>query len=335
MLLVTSDWLMLPEVDSAAGTVTVSLGGAAILGALLLLLLFLAMFRAGWHSAMASVVRVSLVLVGVAAVWAVLDRMAQRDQADERRALDQRILEMTARATAPGSPLGCLEPNLGELIDAACEKAVFAGPETIAAATAYVAASLSLLADGLANGVDPNFDTAFAALRRRIESDRFGLVAQVLATREGCTATNCEKLALLADSRRVSANLQQRTFGTLLARYVAAWSQPERPAAPVAAAPAAPPAMALRPPAGPGINFPSAASIPPVSIMTNEPTEPPAQAAPAPASTPSPPKRPPAPGHAAPRAQAAPAAPAQATPVAPPVQLAPPAATAGPQPNPQ
>src|SRR6266699_2168994 len=161
-----------PDIDVAAGTVTIAIWQSAILAGLLLLFVFLAVYRAQWPT--------------------VVDRLAERDRADERRALDQRILELSARALAPGSALGCLEPNLGETIDAACEKAVFADPETIAGATAYVAGSLSLLADAAANGWDVYYDAALAALRHRLEIDRFGLVAQVLAG-EGCSAAKCEK----------------------------------------------------------------------------------------------------------------------------------------------
>jgi len=241
---------------------------------------------------------------------------------------------MSARALVPGSPLGCLEANLGETMDAVCEKAVFAGPETIAAATAYVAGSVSLLADAVANGWDVYYDAALAALRHRLEIDRFGLVAQVLAG-EGCSAAKCEKFALFADPSRVSANLKARTFDNLVARHSAGWPQsasaagPAAPAAPPAPVVAAPPPPGPAPSVGSGINFPSAASIPPVSIMTNEPNEPASQSgpAPAPAAGAGPQKRPPAPARPAARAQTAPAAP--------PIQIGPPAANAGTEPPPQ
>ena len=318
--------MLFPDIDVAAGTVTLAIWQSVILAGLLLLFLFLAIYRAQWPTVVGPAVRLSLALFGIAAAWTLLDRLAERDRADERRALDQRILEMSARALIPGSPLGCLEPNLGETIDAACEKAVFAGPETIAAATAHVAGSLSLLADAVANGSDVYYDAALAALRRRLEIDRFGLVAQVLAG-EGCSAAKCEKFALFADPSRVSANLKAQTFENLVARHSPGWPQPASaaaPAAPVAAAPAPPgPAASV----GNGINFPSAASIPPVSIMTNEPNEPASQAGTAPAPAAAAQKRPPGPTRPAPRAQA--------VPTAPPIQIGPPAANAGTEPNPQ
>jgi hypothetical protein len=326
--------MLFPDIDVAAGTVTLAIWQSVILAGLLLLFLFLAIYRAQWPTVVGPAVRLGLALFGIAAAWTLLDRLAERDRADERRALDQRILDMSARALAPGSLLGCLEPNLGEAIDAACEKAVFAGPETIAAATAHVAGSLSLLADAVANGSDVYYDAALAALRRRLEIDRFGLVAQVLAG-EGCSAAKCEKFALFADPSRVSANLKARTFENLVARHSPGWPQPASaaaPAGPAAAAPAPPVAAAPAPPGpaasvGSGINFPSAASIPPVSIMTNEPNEPASQAGTAPAPAAAAQKRPPGPTRPVPRAQA--------VPTAPPIQIGPPAANAGTEPNPQ
>ena len=71
----------------------------------------------------------------------------ERDRADERRALDHRAAELVGRAIAPGSAIACLEATNTETVEGACERAVFASPETVAAATAYMAARLSLLAD--------------------------------------------------------------------------------------------------------------------------------------------------------------------------------------------
>ena len=90
---------------------------------------------------------------------AILDRMAQDERAAERRALAQRDAELTAQALAPGSALACLDAAAGEAVENACEKTVFAGPQATAAAVAYMAARLTLLADGLAfaRRSDPDF----------------------------------------------------------------------------------------------------------------------------------------------------------------------------------
>jgi hypothetical protein len=334
--------MLVPDIDVAAGTVTFAIWQLMILIGSLLLVLLLAIYRARWAEAvprvLGPVVRIGLLLLAVAAAWSFLDRTAERDRADERHALDRRIAELSARASAPGSPLACLHGSLTEAVLAACEKAIFASPETAAAATAFVADSLALLSDGLAYGVDPEYDAALAALRGRLETDPFGFVAQVLA-RQGCSAAKCEKFALFADTSRISAHLKARTLEALVARHSGSWAQSAASAVPGAAAGAAAPAaapVASLPPAPPSqapttgssINFPSAASIPPISIMTEEPSLPGStgsvpppgaglQKRPAPAAAPGRPAR------------------AQTQPPPPPIPIGPPVANAGTESPPQ
>jgi len=239
----------------------------------------------------AAVTRIALVIVIAGAAWLFVQRSAQEDHAAERRALDTRQAELGGRALAPGTPLACLDANAGEAVEGACEKSLFAGPETVAASIAYVGARLSLIADGLdyARRVDRSYENTLADARRALEADRYGLVANVLATREGCTAEQCDAFSLLRDASIVKANLKARTYEKNLERYAAAWSEPKA-VPPVASlpAPAAPGAPVLT--TGPKIDFPTAASIPPVSIMNAEPMPSPAAAD----ATAAPPKRPPA-----------------------------------------
>ena len=161
----------------------------------------------------------------------------------------------------------------------ACEKTVFAGPQSTAAAVAYMAARLTLLADGLAfaRHGDPDFAAALAGLRRAIELDRFGVAAHVLAVRDGCTAERCAAFALLGDANVIKANLKAQVFDQYVSRYAADWDKIARrsPVKPTAPAPRC--ASAMRPsapaktPVPDKYDFPSAASIPPVSIMNAEP----------------------------------------------------------------
>jgi hypothetical protein len=243
------------------------------------------------------------------AVMAVLDRLALDELAAERRALMEREALLTASVLAPGSALACLDGNAGETIETACEAAVFSSPQNAAAAVAYTAARLALLANVRAHTRrDPAFADSFATLRRSIELDRFGLAAHVLATRDGCTAERCAAFALIADATALKANLKVQVFEQYVSRHMAAWSapaQPEKPPA-VSEAPApvapVPPKVATAPSGRPVSNkydFPSAASIPPVSIMNAEPALPKeangngaAPAANAEAAPPVPPRRP-------------------------------------------
>lgn len=254
--------MSLPVVDPAAGTVTLPLWAA---GGVLLLFLAVVLFRGALGKLIGLVAVVGL--VGVAAV-AAATLMTRSDRAEDRRALDRRLADLTARAIAPGSVLACLDAGIGEAVEGACEKAVFASPETVAAATTFVDARLTLLADGLefASHNDPTYENALAGLRRSTEVDRFGLVAQVLAARDGCTAAKCDALQWLHDSARIRANLNDRVFDGVVARNASNWLNRPRAGTPVAAAPAPPSGVPVT-----GITFPSAASIPPVSIMNNEP----------------------------------------------------------------
>jgi hypothetical protein len=273
----------MPTIDGAA--LKELLSNPPVLGALaalLVVLVVLAVARAGVVRRLLLSVA-ALAVVGLAAT-AILDRMAQDDRAAERRALMQRYTELSAQALAPGSTLACLDGAAGEAVENACEKTVFAGPQTTAAAVAYMAARLTLLSDGLAfaREHDPDFAATLSGLLRSIELDRFGLAAHVLAVRDGCTAEQCVAFALLKDADVIKANLKAQVFDQYVSRYAADWNKPapvavkEAPAVPVArvneqAAPA-------KGPVSEKYDFPSAASIPPVSIMNAEPKLPPAAA---------------------------------------------------------
>src|SRR5215475_10726204 len=140
------DWLsLLPGLDVAAGTLTVSLWVAGGAAGLLVLLLFLAVFRVGTAGALGAVIGVGVVVVLAASAITLVNR---HERAEERRALDARVAGLTASSVAPGSALGCLDGNIGEAVEGSCERAVFASPESVAAATSYVSARLALLIDG-------------------------------------------------------------------------------------------------------------------------------------------------------------------------------------------
>ncbi len=280
------DWLSGSTIDTNAGTITLPYWLAGAAAALLLLLVLLAIYRASFAAVVWTIARLSLVVVVAAAAWAFVSRAAERDRVDERRGLELRMQELAGRSTTPGSALGCVDIAPNDALDAFCERAIFASPESVAAAVAYEAEKLSLLADAVdyAHRQDPSYLTSVAGFRRSLEADRFGVLTQVLVTRHGCTVDRCSQLALLSDATQVNSHLKEGSFDALVARYSPAWPQGSKATTPVAMAPApSPPPVAA--PATSGPNFPSAASIPAVSIMTNEPSAPPASApAAAPAS---------------------------------------------------
>lgn len=230
-------------------------------------------------------------LIAAGATFLALDRFGDREHAADRRALAQRAGELAARALVPGSPLACLDGAAGDQVEGGCEAVLFRRPETVAAAVTYTAARLDLLADAVAFGKegDTSFARVTAGLRRAAELDRFGIAAHVLATRDGCNPDRCAAFALVGDASTLKSNLRSRVFAQYVERHRAAWSAPQKTtpsdapavsAAPgsdamAAATPVAPAAHPGAPQAAPSgrYDFPSAASIPPVSIMNPEPKQ--------------------------------------------------------------
>ena len=303
----------IPGFDPATGMFSLPWWAAAAVAAVLVVCLVLAIVRIGLAGILVATGGIAVLLLALwgGSIWA--DRSAQRDRASERQALAARALELTSRTVSAGSPLACLDSGAGEAVETSCEKTLFATPETVAAATAYVAARIALLSDAAdyARRAKIDAEAALPGQRRALEGDRFGFVAQVLATAYNCSAEKCDAFALFGDTARLKDNLKDRVFDGFVSRNAAAW--PARAARPVTASAQIPPGPNPNggpSPVPPGFNVPSAASIPPVNIMASEPPVPPTATT---ENAPNPPAKRPA---------------ARARP-APPVQIVPPAATAG------
>src|SRR5262245_31750264 len=274
------------------GVVALPVWAIAAVGAVAVLVAVLAFMRAGADGrSLPSAVLVLIAIVG--ACWWVGDYLTRRDRAAEQRALDARVFELAARAFLPGSGLGCLDPLVGETMEAACEKTIFASPEATAAAMSYVAAQLAVLASASQRG-DHAAEPGVLALRRALEADRFGIVSHVLATREGCTADQCSAFAWLGDTSRIKVYLAERPFESRLKAYSASWPAGGSHAVATSAPSSSAPGTAARVPNN--LYFPSASSIPPVNIMTAEPQaaqrQPQATTGAAETAPPTPPRRP-------------------------------------------
>jgi len=217
---------------------------------------------------------IAIVVAGFGLALVVLDRAITYERAAERRALDLRATDLAARALVPGSPLACLDGVAGGDVESACERILFARPETVAAATSYVAAQIDLLSDGaaFARRRDATFEHRLAGLRRAIGLDRFGIAAHVLTTREGCSAERCAVFEWLPDAGPLKANLRADLFAQSVERHRADWQAPPADAAPTASV--APPGPVAGTAHATDFDFPSSASIPPVSIMDPEPKAP-------------------------------------------------------------
>jgi hypothetical protein len=304
----------MPDLAEIA-TDSLSLWTTVALFILLLVGLIVAVRRSGSFGSVAAMFGVPALVVIAWSAWNFAEHSILRQRIMERETLDARALQLTAAAIAPGSALACLDAGAGDVVEASCEAAVFLKPETVAAATSYMEAKLRLLIDGLeyAHRTDRTYYNAVAQARRVIAADRYGFVAYVLTTRDGCTADSCYFLGWLVDDGAVKANMNARTLENKIARYAANW--PGRQSSPVAAMTpeALPTASFSAVPVTKPINFPSAASIPPVSIMTELPGAPassPAQAAPQNQASAPPARRPAANG----TARTAPSAPAASRP---------------------
>jgi hypothetical protein len=252
-------------------TGAVSLPAWAVVATAVVVVAALAFMRAGRDVGVA-VVGTALVLIAVLTGWGALDQLARGDRAAEQRALDARTSELAKHALVPGSALACLDAIAGEMVEDACEKALFGTPEATAAAVSYVAAQLALLASASEQARKGGLGDRGRHLRRALEADRFGITAHVLATRDGCTPGHCSTFAWLQDTSRIRANLAERPFEARVKSHLANWAAAagQAVASPPSASASPAPTAAARAPNN--LYFPSSSSIPPVNIMTAEPS---------------------------------------------------------------
>lgn len=258
--------------------------------------------------AVGAVVVIVLLAVGLVAMGLMQDSVARQ----------QSVASATTPMDIASLPaLACLDELAGEVVETGCERAVFSSAETTAAAVSYTATQISRLASyGAVASADRAMTPALRALRRAVERDRFGMVAHVLATRDECTLSKCAFFTSLTNTAQIATNMSGRVYDVLVAKYAAAWGQvvPPSSAMPPSAA-ALVPGESERPTGKPvSGDFPSSASIPPISIMAPEPAT---------ASVPAKPAEHAAPKAAAPKAAARKPAPSHPRSLTPPAAAAP------------
>jgi hypothetical protein len=229
-------------------------------------------------------VRLTLAIVSFAALLgSALWLVTYLGWIEQRRAIEARLSELRAQALSTNSALACLE-GAGDAIEKACEQTIFATAESLAAANVYTTARFDLLmsAKRYSGPRTAQFDQVINALQRSLQQDPFGLTANTLVLRTGCTAERCDAIAMFAEQARVRETIRQKTYQATVARHSANW----RTSAPAAAAPAvsSPPSTGgeTRAPIPDKYTLPSASSIPPVSIMQDEPERRPSAPAAAP-----------------------------------------------------
>ncbi|MEH2486047.1 hypothetical protein [Bradyrhizobium sp. AZCC 2230] len=290
------------------------------------LILLITLVRAEKSVANGALTVITLLAIGIA-VAATMRIYGPTGQSAPGEARAQAV------ATANLPALSCLDGLAGDAVLAGCEKALFGSPDAAAAAVSYTAARIDRLT-ALGDAASASLTPDMKVLRKSLERDRYGLVAQVLVVRDGCTQFDCAAFRSLTDQQQVAANMDAHLYDMLVARYAPTWSAP---AASPAGAPPGP--IAGLPPSMPtgkptNAEFPSASSTPPVSIMTPEPPTAATRQAPAANAAAAPAPRAPAAtsaqaaAPAAPPAKKPPAPKAARAPAAAPVPLAPPPGSA-------
>jgi hypothetical protein len=241
------------------------------------LILLITLLRVERSVANGALTVITLLAIGIA----IAATMRPFGPGDRAASGDTRSLQQTMAALPA---LSCVDDLAGETVLAACEKAVFGSAESVAAAVSYAASQVTRLTTfGDVAAANKNLTYELLTLRRAIERDRYGLMAQVLMARDQCTPSQCAAFRALTDSHQIVVNMAERTYDALISRYAPSWNVP-------AAAPMA--ALSSSMPTGKPTNaeFPTAASTPAVNIMTPEPGSatapaPPRASASAPAST--------------------------------------------------
>jgi hypothetical protein len=246
---------------SSAFPMWLTLAAAGFFG----LIVVITLLRAEKSVANGALTVITLLAVGIA----VASTLRGYGPPGTRGAVENRSSSLVT--TAINLPaLACIDDIAGEAIEQACEKVLFGSAESTAAAVNQMAAMVTRLTSlGDAATAQRSMTPETQALRRAIEHDRYGLVAQVLLARDRCTPTECPAYRSLTDNHQIITNMDEHTFDALVARYAPTWNAPQ--VATALAAPSSLPGASL--PTGRPTNaeFPSAANTPPVSIMTPEP----------------------------------------------------------------
>jgi len=242
--------------NSPAFPMWLTLAAAGFFG----LLLLITLLRAEKSVANGALTVITLLAVGVAVAATI---RGYGPLALETPAANRSLPEMSAVSPA----MSCADDLAGDAVLTACEKVLFGSAEQVAAAVSHTASQLDrLIALGDVAVAERSMTPELKTLRRTLERDRFGLVAQVLLARDHCTPSECAAFRVLTDNRQILVNMDNHLYDVLVARYAPSWNAPPAAGVPIAA-------FGSSIPTGRPTNadFPSSSSIPPVSIMTAEP----------------------------------------------------------------
>lgn len=301
---------------------------AMVIGAVFVFLLFVR--SEPNENPLTILVLIGILLGGLSVGSAMLKQIIVAASISEARALEGRASGLdSAAAQAPA--LGCIgaDPSLIGV----CEAVLFERPDTVAAARALVRARMALVEDAFEFVRRRKADyltERIIAWRRPLEQDPYGLVASALVDFSGCTPSYCPQAAIFGDPTRITANMNEGRYASLIAKYTPIWERNARNRGVTGGPPprTGPFGMLLTQPDPAHAGVPAAASPAPAGPTPTPTAEEPEVVAPPP-TAPLPPARPPrtpaaqanppanpAPRPAAPRPRPQPAAPAEAEPAA-------------------
>jgi hypothetical protein len=225
------------------------------------LILLITLLRAERSVANGALTVITLLAIGIAVAATI--RGFGADAASTTRGT-----QLPQALTAAHPAMSCIDDLAGETVLTACEKVLFGSADAAAAAVSYAAARLTQLTSfGDVANANKSMTPELATLRRSVEHDRYGLMAYVLSARDRCQPAQCAAYRSLTDHNQIAANMDERVYEGVILRYSPSWNAPATPAP--AATAALPPALPTGKPTN--ADFPSAASTPPVNIMTAEP----------------------------------------------------------------
>ena len=200
---------------------------AAVIVVVLVVVLVIALVRSEGSLAKGGVIFVSVLAIGIAGFVMMTRNPSSPVQSapsaasapDRRPAATGTGFAFQAPLAASLPALACLDGIAGESVESACEKALFATADSTAAAVSYTAAQITRLASfGNTAAADKAMTPDLNALRRTIERDRYGLVAQVLMTRDGCTSSACPFFPSLTNTAQIAGNMNERLYDGLVDR---------------------------------------------------------------------------------------------------------------------
>src|SRR6266436_6047913 len=278
------DWAWVTSLDQLWRSPTfpmwLTLGASGFFGIIVLITLL----RAEKSVANGALTVITLLAIGIAATATIRGFGPGQSASVETRS------SQTVSAALPA--LSCIDDLAGETVLTACEEVLFGSAEPTAAALSYAASQIApLTAFGDVAAANASMTPELQMVRREVERDRYGLMAYVLVARDHCTPSDCAAFRAVTDRNQILANMNERTYEGLIVRYAPSWNMPAATPGPVAALPQS---MPLGKPTN--AEFPSAASTPPISIMSPEPgqaTTPSAARPPASSLSPPPPSSPP------------------------------------------